>query len=58
VAFIDFELPMDEGWVRYNWCIETDGWKAFSGLARVSDGYIKQEIARILAQGKASNNAR
>jgi hypothetical protein len=46
--WIEFDLPMDEGWVYIAWLTENDGWLQFSGVKRDSPGFIAQEAERIL----------
>lgn len=41
---------MDQGWAFYAWVIENDGWMQFGGVKRQGDGYIQQEVKRLLKQ--------
>lgn len=42
------DLPMDQGWAFIAYSVQNDGWLQFNGVKRASDGYIKQEIERLI----------
>ncbi len=46
------ELPMDKGWAEYAWAIENDPMNMLGGIKRASDGYIRQEVEKLMAQAK------
>jgi len=50
--WIEFDLPMDMGWIYYAWSLENDGWLQFSGVKRDSLGFIAQEVERLLSDAK------
>ncbi len=44
------ELPMAQGWAFHAWTMENDGWLQFSEIRRASQGYVAQEISRLMKQ--------
>jgi hypothetical protein len=44
---------MEQGWAYYAWSMENDAWLAFSGVRRVSRGYVGQQIDLLMEQVKA-----
>jgi hypothetical protein len=43
-----WELPMDQGWAMYYWAMENDPWLQFNGVRRADNGYVGQEINRLV----------
>lgn len=50
--FILDELPMNQGWALYSWCLENDGWLQFGGMKREGKGYIGQGTEPLIRQAK------
>lgn len=47
--YVEFELPMSEGWAFHSYTLENDGWLAFNGLARKGKGYVARETDKLMA---------
>ena len=53
MTFIMDELPMDEGWVWWNFAYQDDPMHKFSGMKAVR-GYIAEEAEKLVAEAKKS----
>lgn len=45
-------MPMVEGWSFIAAAIESDGWLQFSQVERKGDGFVAQEIARLMKEAE------
>jgi len=49
-SYVWDQLPMEEGWALHAWAMENDGWLGFNNVQRGSQGYVAQEIDRLMSQ--------